>query len=98
VVASALELIGDGNDNGVRFFRLGEHHREERVNWRGERGWPGLHSERARDVESLGRACSPCGGLSLRVVGHRTPGRSLNSTAPASTEPTDGQGSTDHSS
>jgi hypothetical protein len=55
-VASALELIGDGNGNGVRFFRLGEHHREERVNWRGERGWPGLHSERATWSRLAGHA------------------------------------------
>jgi hypothetical protein len=33
-VASALELIGEGDGNGVRFFRLGEHHRGERVKWR----------------------------------------------------------------
>jgi hypothetical protein len=64
----------------------------------GERGWSGLHSERAHDVESLVRACSPRDGLCLRAIGHKTPGRSLNSTAPASTEPTDGQSSTDHSS
>jgi hypothetical protein len=59
------------------------------MEWRGERGWPGLHSERTRNVESLGQACSPRSGLSLHAVGHRTPGRSLNLTAPASTEPTD---------
>jgi hypothetical protein len=34
-VASAHELIGEGGGNGVWFFRLGEHHREERVKWRG---------------------------------------------------------------
>jgi hypothetical protein len=31
----------------------------------GERGRPGLHSERVCDVESLGRACTPRGGQSL---------------------------------
>jgi hypothetical protein len=50
----------------------------------GERGRPGLHSERARDVESFGRACTPRGGFSLCAVGHPTSGRSLNSMASAS--------------
>jgi hypothetical protein len=45
-VASALELIREGDDNGARFVRLGEHHREERVKWRGAGlAWP---SQRAR--------------------------------------------------
>jgi hypothetical protein len=39
----------------------------------GERGWSGLHSERARDVELLGQACTPRGG-------HKAHGRCLNLT------------------
>jgi hypothetical protein len=50
----------------------------------GKRGRPGVHREWARDMESFGRACTPCGGFSLCAVGNLTPGRSLNSMASAS--------------
>jgi hypothetical protein len=46
----------------------------------GEQDWTGLHSERACDVESLGQACTPRDGHSLRVVGHKAHGRCLNLT------------------
>jgi hypothetical protein len=34
-MASAHELVRAGDNNGARFFRLGEHRREGRVKWRG---------------------------------------------------------------
>jgi hypothetical protein len=53
----------------------------------GERGRPGLHSELARDMESLDRACTPRGGRSLRAVSHAAHCQSLNvtETAPGNT-------------